>query len=231
MQRRGTHQEQAAKQLVKEAGVAVKRPLHSRTERNLEQLWVQLRVKHHVDAVQRPTARQRTTSIVAAFRSCSCRDARRCRNAVDCRPRFLQFPLLAPAGLRTALPLCAHASPPRCARAPLTPRHARSRAGGATAFDSHATPSAFWTAVWRSYLVILCLEIGDRTFFIAALMSAKHPAHTVFIGAFGALLVMTVLSAALGVAAPLLLPRAFTHWAGALPRAYYASGRSVQRLR
>ena len=68
--------------------------------------------------------------------------------------------------------------------------------------------------MWRSYLVILCLEIGDRTFFIAALMSAKHPAHTVFIGAFGALLVMTVLSTALGVAAPLLLPRAFTHWAG-----------------
>ncbi len=69
--------------------------------------------------------------------------------------------------------------------------------------------------MWRSYLVIVCLEIGDRTFFIAALMSAKHPAATVFAGAFGALLVMTVLSAMLGVAAPLLLPRAFTHWAGA----------------
>jgi putative Ca2+/H+ antiporter (TMEM165/GDT1 family) len=31
----------------------------------------------------------------------------------------------------------------------------------------------------------LCLEIGDRTFFIAALLSAKHPAVTVFAGAFG----------------------------------------------
>jgi len=40
--------------------------------------------------------------------------------------------------------------------------------------------------VWRSYLVILCLEIGDRTFFIAALLSAKHPAPLVFLGAFGA---------------------------------------------
>jgi putative Ca2+/H+ antiporter (TMEM165/GDT1 family) len=69
--------------------------------------------------------------------------------------------------------------------------------------------------VWRSYLVIVCLEIGDRTFFIAALMSAKHPAATVFAGAFGALLVMTVLSTALGVAAPMLLPRSFTHYAGA----------------
>jgi putative Ca2+/H+ antiporter (TMEM165/GDT1 family) len=100
--------------------------------------------------------------------------------------------------------------------------------------------TAFWTAVYRSYLVILFLEIGDRyaaersisyapilivphaaqrsrrTFFIAALMSAKHPPTTVFVGAFGALLLMTVLSTALGVAAPLLLPHSLTHWAGAV---------------
>ena len=52
--------------------------------------------------------------------------------------------------------------------------------------DSLASPSAFWTATWRSYLVILCLEIGDRTFFIAALLAGKHPGITVFVGAFGA---------------------------------------------
>ena len=46
-------------------------------------------------------------------------------------------------------------------------------------------------------------------------MSAKHPPTTVFVGAFGALLLMTVLSTALGVAAPLLLPHSLTHWAGA----------------
>ena len=36
-----------------------------------------------------------------------------------------------------------------------------------------------------------------------------------FVGAFGALFVMTAISCALGVAAPLLLPRSLTHWAGA----------------
>lgn len=46
-------------------------------------------------------------------------------------------------------------------------------------------------------------------------MSARHPPVTVFVGAFGALLLMTVLSTALGVAAPLLLPHSLTHWAGA----------------
>lgn len=78
-----------------------------------------------------------------------------------------------------------------------------------------APDKLFRVAAVRSFFVILCLEIGDRTFFIAALMAGKHPPVTVFVGAFGALLVMTVLSAALGVAAPLLLPRALTHWAGA----------------
>jgi putative Ca2+/H+ antiporter (TMEM165/GDT1 family) len=58
--------------------------------------------------------------------------------------------------------------------------------GGLVLDEALATPSAFWTATWRSYLVILCLEIGDRTFFIAALLAGKHPGTTVFVGAFGA---------------------------------------------
>ena len=63
---------------------------------------------------------------------------------------------------------------------------AKGRGGGGAMAETLASPSAFWTATWRSYLVILCLEIGDRTFFIAALLSAKHPAGIVFVGAFGA---------------------------------------------
>ena len=58
--------------------------------------------------------------------------------------------------------------------------------GGLVLDEAHATPAAGWTATWRSYLVILCLEIGDRTFFIAALLAGKHPGTTVFVGAFGA---------------------------------------------
>lgn len=44
----------------------------------------------------------------------------------------------------------------------------------------------------------------------------KSPHKLVFAGAWGALFVMTAISCALGVAAPLLLPRSFTHWAGAI---------------
>ena len=56
------------------------------------------------------------------------------------------------------------------------------------------------------------VEIGDRTFFIAALMSVKHSQLTVFLGAFAALAAMTVVSTVMGVAAPLFLPRWLVHW-------------------
>lgn len=55
--------------------------------------------------------------------------------------------------------------------------------------------------------MILVIEVGDRTFFIAALMGIKYNQLTVFLGAFSALVFMTVVSTILGVAAPLLLPR------------------------
>ncbi len=48
-------------------------------------------------------------------------------------------------------------------------------------------------------------EIGDKTFFIAAIMAMKSPRLTVFLGAIGALAAMTVLSAGLGWAAPNLV--------------------------
>ena len=44
---------------------------------------------------------------------------------------------------------------------------------------------------------------------------SSHPATAGGLGAWGALFVMTAISCALGVAAPLLLPRSLTHWAGA----------------
>lgn len=42
--------------------------------------------------------------------------------------------------------------------------------------------------------VILVSEIGDKTFFIAAIMAMRHPRLTVFAGAIFALALMTVLS-------------------------------------
>jgi Ca2+/H+ antiporter, TMEM165/GDT1 family len=50
--------------------------------------------------------------------------------------------------------------------------------------------------------MIIISEIGDKTFLIAALMAMSHPRGVVFAGAFGSLLVMSVLSAALGHTVP-----------------------------
>jgi putative Ca2+/H+ antiporter (TMEM165/GDT1 family) len=60
--------------------------------------------------------------------------------------------------------------------------------------------------------MILISEIGDKTFFIAAIMAMRNPRGVVFAGAIGALAVMTVLSAALGWAAPNLISKTYTHY-------------------
>ncbi|CAE7938086.1 unnamed protein product, partial [Symbiodinium sp. KB8] len=53
--------------------------------------------------------------------------------------------------------------------------------------------------------LILATELGDETFIIAAVMSMRHPKFTVLCGALGALYLMTVLSAFLGVVLPNLI--------------------------
>lgn len=55
--------------------------------------------------------------------------------------------------------------------------------------------------------MILVSEFGDKTFFIAAIMSMKQPRFIVFCGSFSALVLMTILSAGLGFAVPNLLPK------------------------
>lgn len=52
----------------------------------------------------------------------------------------------------------------------------------------------FFHAFLASISVILVSEIGDKTFFIAAIMAMKHPRLTVFAGAIAALALMTILS-------------------------------------
>ena len=69
------------------------------------------------------------------------------------------------------------------------------------------------TAFLKAFGVIGASEIGDKTFFIAAVMAMKSNRWQVFAGALGALAAMTVLSALLGWAAPNLIPRAYTHYA------------------
>ncbi|KAK5998906.1 GCR1-dependent translation factor 1 [Cladobotryum mycophilum] len=61
-----------------------------------------------------------------------------------------------------------------------------------------------------SFTMIMVSEIGDKTFLVAALMAMKHDRMVVFSAAFGALFVMTVLSAVLGHAVPALIPKRLT---------------------
>ena len=65
----------------------------------------------------------------------------------------------------------------------------------ATAVDAVATGDA---GLVQSFLLIFISEIGDKTFFIAALLAAKYGRFISFIGSIGALAVMTVISTLLG---------------------------------
>lgn len=71
----------------------------------------------------------------------------------------------------------------------------------------------FWGAFVHSLIMIIVTELGDKTFFLAALMAMRHPRSTVFIAAIGALGLMHVLSVGIGFALPSLLPRIYTHYA------------------
>lgn len=55
--------------------------------------------------------------------------------------------------------------------------------------------------------MIVVSEIGDKTFLIAAIMATRHPRITVFGGAFASLVLMSVLSAALGRVILGLIPK------------------------
>jgi len=61
--------------------------------------------------------------------------------------------------------------------------------------------------------MILVSEIGDKTFFIAAIMAMSNGRRVIFLSAFAALVVMTVLSVVLGMALPAVMPKAWTHLA------------------
>jgi len=87
---------------------------------------------------------------------------------------------------------------------------------------SHITDGkSFVPAFGQTFLMILATEIGDRTFFIAAIMAMRHPRTIVLQGALAALAVMTILSALLGRAFPLLLDRKYTGWAAAALFGYF----------
>lgn len=76
--------------------------------------------------------------------------------------------------------------------------------------------NGFWTAFGSGILTIWATEVGDKTFFIAAILSMKHERSIIFAGAIGALIVMTVLSVMLGGVVGYFLPVELTHYAGTI---------------
>ncbi len=62
------------------------------------------------------------------------------------------------------------------------------------------------TAFTASLLLITVSELGDKTFFIAAILAMHHPRRWVFVGAASALATMTVLSVLMGQTATFLPP-------------------------
>jgi Ca2+/H+ antiporter, TMEM165/GDT1 family len=73
----------------------------------------------------------------------------------------------------------------------------------------------FMHAFLASLSVIIVSELGDKTFFIAAIMAMRHPRLTVFAGAMLALGLMTILSALLGYATT-IIPRWITYYTSCL---------------
>ncbi|XP_053617834.1 putative divalent cation/proton antiporter TMEM165 isoform X2 [Plodia interpunctella] len=73
---------------------------------------------------------------------------------------------------------------------------------------------SFWQGFLASLSVVIVSELGDKTFFIAAIMAMKHPRIIVFAGAISALVFMTILSAAFGWIAT-VIPRVYTYYISA----------------
>jgi putative Ca2+/H+ antiporter (TMEM165/GDT1 family) len=72
------------------------------------------------------------------------------------------------------------------------------------------------SALWQAFAMIVASEIGDKTFLIAAILSMRHPRLVVFAGAFASLVVMSILSAAMGQVLPTLVARRWTQLAAAV---------------
>jgi putative Ca2+/H+ antiporter (TMEM165/GDT1 family) len=71
-------------------------------------------------------------------------------------------------------------------------------------------------ALVHAFFMIIVSEIGDKTFLIAAILAMRHPRAVVFAGAFGSLIVMSILSAEMGHILPSLIPKQWTQFAAAV---------------
>lgn len=78
-------------------------------------------------------------------------------------------------------------------------------------FFANLLQNGFVHAFIASLSVILVSELGDKTFFIAAIMAMQYSRLIVFLGAISALALMTILSAVFGLAAT-FIPHIYTFY-------------------
>ncbi len=71
-------------------------------------------------------------------------------------------------------------------------------------------------AFGSSMIAITLAELGDKTFFVALILAARHRARWVFVGAFAALAVVTILSLLVGFGVRELVPAELVPWLAAL---------------
>ena len=71
-------------------------------------------------------------------------------------------------------------------------------------------------AFGASLTAITLAELGDKTFFMALILAARHRARDVFIGSFAALTAVTLISLGLGYGLRELLPESVVIWLAAL---------------
>ena len=83
-------------------------------------------------------------------------------------------------------------------------------AGRATNATRHA---GFAHGLVEALSVILVSEVGDKTFFIAAILAMSSNRLVVFLSAISALALMTVLSSLLGWVVTKFIPTVYTHYA------------------
>jgi len=68
-----------------------------------------------------------------------------------------------------------------------------------------------FSAFAQSFSSIVVSELGDKTFFIAAIMAMRYNRIAVLSGALAALFLMTAISTAFGTIVPTILPQSVTH--------------------
>ena len=69
----------------------------------------------------------------------------------------------------------------------------------------------------------MSMEIGDKTFFIGAILAMSNDKKLVFLGSVSALVVMCIISCVIGVTAPILMSRNVTVIIAAILVSCYSS--------